>query len=203
MNAKKFFGKLLSKIIWVNLLAMFLVVVGAVVGVAIWLSSYTHHGEEISVPDLEGMTMKSAEYLLSQDGLMLAVSDSGYNRRLPAGTILAQTPQEGKKVKQGRTIYVTINSPTSPTVAVPDIMDNCSVREATAKLTAMGFKLLEPKLVDGERDWVYGVMAHGKELKAGERLSTEEPLTLVIGNGKYDIGSDDFEEVDDFVEFVE
>ena len=203
MNAKKFFGKLLSRIIWGNLLAMIIVVVAACIGVAIWLSKYTLHGEEIEVPALYGMSEESATFLLESQGLRASVADSGYNKRLPANAVLAQNPATGSKVKAGRTIYMTINSLTSPTVAIPDLVDNCSVREATAKLTAMGFKLTEPELVDGERDWVYGIMAQGKDIEAGQRMSPEIALTLVIGNGKYDIESDYFEEVDEFPEYVE
>ena len=212
MESKEFFGKFLSKYLWGNLLAMALTVVLICVGVKYGLDIYTHHGEGVPVPNLTGMDFNRAADLLERNGLRIVVSDSGYNKRMPAECVLAQSPGEGTNVKQGHTIYVTVNSPSSPTVAIPDIIDNSSVREATAKLTALGFKLLEPQIVIGERDWVYGIVSRGRRLNAGDRISIEQPLTLLIGSGEYDgVGSDieitepedvhfDMPETDDFEE---
>ena len=151
MESKEFFGKFKSKYLWGNLLAMAITVVLLCVGVKFGLDIYTHHGEGVPVPNITGMTFNNAANLLDRNGLRIMVSDSGYNKRMPADCILAQSPGEGTSVKMGHTIYVTVNSPSSPTVAIPDIIDNSSVREATAKLTALGFKLLEPKIVTGEK----------------------------------------------------
>ena len=184
MESKEFFGKFKSKYLWGNLLAMALTVVLLCVGVKYGLDIYTHHGEGVPVPNLTGG-------MLDRNGLRIVVSDSGYNKRLPADCILAQSPGEGTSVKKGHTIYVTVNSPSSPTVTIPDIIDNSSVREATAKLTALGFKLLDPKIVTGEKDWVYGILCRGRRISAGDRVSIDLPLTLMIGNGEYeDIGPD-------------
>lgn len=193
MKTKVFFGKLTSRYVWGNLIAMAVVIMALCIGVKYGLEIYTHHGEGIPVPNIKGMKFTEANYLLEQNGLKIVVSDSGYNRRLPADYILAQSPGYGTNVKVGHTIYVTVNSPASPTFAIPDIIDNSSVREATAKLTAMGFKLLSPKHVDGEKDWVYGVICRGRRLATGDRVPIDHPLTLVIGDGKY---ADGFADVD-------
>jgi beta-lactam-binding protein with PASTA domain len=159
------------------------------------LEIYTHHGEGIVVPQVKGMTYSKARMLLEEDGLTIMVTDSGYNKTLPADYILAQTPGYGTKVKSGHTVYVTVNSPSSPTVVVPDIVDNSSVREAEAKLTAMGFRLLPAKRVSGERDWVYGIICRGRRVSNGDRISIDYPLTLLVGDGS--IGDyDDFEYVE-------
>ena len=113
------------------------------------------------------------------------VTDSGYNKRLPANSILIQNPGPGMKVKQGHTIYVTVNSPSSPSFAIPDVVDNSSYREAEAKLTAIGFKLTPPQQVEGEKDWVYGILCRGRRVSTGDRISIDSPLTLLIGNGHY------------------
>ena len=89
------------------------------------------------------------------------------------------------KVKPGHIIYVTVNSPSSPTFAIPDVIDNSSYREAEAKLMALGFKLLPPKRIVGERDWVYGILSRGRRLNTGEHVSIDTPLTLLIGNGQF------------------
>lgn len=185
MKAKEFFGKFCSLYLWGNLLAMVLVIVGLCLGVKYGLEAYTHHGEGIEVPALVNMSSDNARVLLIEKGLELMVADSGYNKRLPADCILAQSPGAGTKVKEGRIIYVTINSPSSPSFPIPDLIDNSSYREAEAKLTAIGFKLLPPKRITGERDWVYGILCRGHHVNTGDHVSIESPLTLIIGNGQY------------------
>lgn len=186
MKTKDFFGKFLSAYLLGNLLAMAVVIVLLCVGVKYGLEWYTRHGEGIKVPKIEGMLYGNARTLILDDGLNIMVADSGYNKKLPANCILAQNPGEGTMVKTGHTIYVTVNSPSSPSFAIPDLIDNSSYREAEAKLMAIGFKLLPPKLIPGEKDWVYGILCRGRRLSTGDVVSIETPLTLIIGNGSYD-----------------
>lgn len=55
---------------------------------------------------------------------------------------------------------------------------------------AIGFKLLPPQYVMGEKDWVYGILCRGRRVSTGDQVSIETPLTLMIGNGEYDAGED-------------
>ena len=216
MKTKEFFGKFCSKFLIWNLIAMALVVILLVVGVNYGLDWYTHHGESIRVPNIEGMRIDKARETMEECGLEIVVTDSGYNRRLPADCVLTQNPGAGLTVKSGHTIYVTINSSNSPSVAIPDVVDNSSYREAEAKLISLGFKVLPPQYVTGEKDWVYGVSCNGRKVSTGERISIEQPLTLLVGSGQYGadeelnvIGGDDIMmqsgngEVDDFEEVTE
>jgi hypothetical protein len=104
-------------------------------------------------------------------------------------------------VKGGRTVYITINSLQSPQLAIPDLIDNSSFREAEARLKAMGFCLLEPRRIEGEKDWVYGIQTGGRNVHAGDMVSIESALTLIIGNGLYEDEEDLLEE-DDFASEV-
>ena len=214
MKAKEFFGKLCSKFLIGNLLAMVLVVIALMMGVKFGLDWYTHHGEGIKVPQLEGMQYAKAYNIVVNSGLNIIVSDSGYNKRLPADCMLNQNPGPGTMVKSGHTVYVTVNSPSSPSFAIPDVVDNSSYREAEAKLMALGFKLLPPKQIEGEKDWVYGILCRGRRVATGDRVSIEDPLTLIIGNGSYDTDEEiDYVEpeyqmmqsgnVDEFEELIE
>jgi beta-lactam-binding protein with PASTA domain len=214
MKAKEFFGKFASTFLWGNLLAMVLVVIVLCLGVNYGMKLYTHHGEGIKVPKIEGMLISNARSMAEADGLNIMVSDSGYNKKLPADCILAQNPGPGTMVKQGHTVYVTVNSPSSPTFAIPDVVDNCSFREAEAKLMAIGFKLQPPQYVSGEKDWVYGILCKGRRVSTGDHVSIDTPLTLMVGSGVYDAGEEiDYIEpeyrmmqsgdVDEFEEIIE
>lgn len=214
MNVKEFFGKFASVYLWVNLLAMLLVIVLLAVGVKFGLDSYTRHGESVKVPKLEGMDISKARLILEDYGLNVMVNDSGYNKHLAANSILAQNPEAGAMVKAGRTVYVTVNSPSSPSFAIPDVVDNSSYREAEAKLMALGFKLLPPQEVPGEKDWVYGILCQGRRVSAGDHVSIDFPLTLMIGSGMFDSEEEldylepeyrvmEGDDVDEFEEVVE
>ena len=215
MKTKEFFGKIFSPFLLGNLLAMLVVIILLCVGVKYGLAWYTHHNEGIKVPKVEGMIYSNALLLLEQNGLNIMVTDSGFNKRLPANCILAQSPGEGTMVKEGHMIYVTVNSPSSPSFAIPDVIDNSSYREAEAKLTALGFKLLPPKVVMGEKDWVYGILSRGRRVSTGDMVSIDSPLTLMIGSGMYDQEEEDLdyvepeyrrmlgEDVDEFEEVTE
>jgi beta-lactam-binding protein with PASTA domain len=186
MKAKEFFGKFASAYLWGNLLAMLIVIVLLALGVKYGLAWYTHHGEGVKIPKVEGMDYGRARSLLEDYGLNVMVSDSGYNKSMAANCILIQNPGAGSMVKLGHTVYVTVNSPSSPSFAIPDIVDNSSYREAEAKLLALGFKLTPPQEVAGEKDWVYGVLCRGRRVSSGDHVSIDNPLTLMIGSGEYD-----------------
>ena len=189
MQPKEFFNKLMSRYLWLNLLAMILLVVVVMLGAHIILNLYTHHGESISVPDVRRQSFENAQRTLENRGFTVEVNDTGYVKTLPSGTILEQMPAAGTRLKAGRVIYLTINAANSPTLALPDIIDNSSLREAQAKLSAMGFKLAPPKYVAGEKDWVYGIQAGGRSYTTGQRIPVDVMVTILVGNGH--VGDDD------------
>lgn len=211
MSVTRFFKKLTSPLIWGNLVAMAAVVVLLFVGLIWWLDTYTHHGEGVEVPDFYGMSYTDAIDRGNELGLIVLANDSTYNKALPAGSIVVQKPVAGATVKEGRVVYVTINSLNLSLVAIPDLVDNCSYREAQAKLQALEFKLSDPKLIDGDKDWVYGIQCNGHNVSTGDLLPKESMLTIVIGNGLLDedleedmdadsLGVDDEDEIDTFLE---
>lgn len=186
MNPSEFFRKLTSRYLLANLCAMAVVVALACMGVKFGLDLYTHHGESIPIPDVRHKSFADAQQLLNEAGLQVVVSDTGYVRYLPPDCILEQTPEAGERVKSGHIVYVIVNASHTPTLTVPDIIDNSSLREAMAKLTAMGFKLASPEYVDGEKDWVYGITVKGRHVVAGDKVSVNDYLTIQVGNGQRD-----------------
>ncbi|WP_373822379.1 PASTA domain-containing protein, partial [Bacteroides heparinolyticus] len=144
---------------------------------------YTHHGDAVVVPNVKGMGVAEAEKMFRNRGLNCVVSDSNYVKTMPAGCILDYNPAAGHKVKEGRIIYLTINSLNIPLQSVPDVADNSSLRQAEARLLAVGFKLAEIQYVPGEKDWVYGVKYKDRQLTTGEKVPVGAALTLMVGGG--------------------
>lgn len=199
MKPTDFFKKFKSWYLWGNLAAMALVVALACYGLKYWLGVYTHHGEAIEVPDLRQKSFKDAQHILHGLGLDVTVSDTGYVKTLSPDCILEQTPEPGARVKSGRMVTVIVNAAHSPMITLPDIIDNSSLREAMAKLSAMGFKVGKPEYIPGERDWVYGVTVRGRQVVAGDRISVDDVVTVQAGSGIRDESdSIEYVDIDDF-----
>ena len=183
MKIKEIRSKFTSMYLWGNLLAMVLVMALLIFLTLKGLDIYTRHGENITVPSLKGMSSERAKITLESLGLKCNVSESGYMPHLPANSVLDQSVKQGNKVKEGRMVNITVNASTPPTIAIPDLADNSSLREAQSRLTAIGLSLTPTEYINGEKDWVYEVKCNGKAITAGERVSITSKITLVAGNG--------------------
>lgn len=197
MTIKEFFSFKANSFFWVNIIAMVVVAVLIVFGALKGLDIYTRHGQAVVVPDVKGMSVSEAEKMFRDQGLTYVVSDSNYVKNKPSGIILDLNPSVGQKVKEGRTIYLTINTLSTPLCVVPDVADNSSVRQAQAKLMAAGFKLTENRMVSGEKDWVYGVIYQGHQLQIGDKAPIGATLTLMVGDGVQSAGADSVDMVED------
>ena len=183
MAQKSLLQKLASAYVWGNIVAIVIVVALLCIGIRFGLDYYTHHGESIVVPNIVNMQYDAAKEKLGDLGLDIMVNDTGYNQKLPPDCILEQSPIEGKRVKAGYVVYVTINSAGAPTLVLPDVIDNGSWREIRSKLLSMGFRLAEPEYIPGEKDWIYGIKVGGRRIKAGDRVSVEAKLVVMVGDG--------------------
>lgn len=186
MAIREFFSFKTNKFFWLNIAAMIVVVVVMIFGVLKWIDAYTRHGETVVVPDVKGMTMDEATNMFQKRGLECVISDTRYVKDKAAGIILDLKPGAGEKVKEGRMVYLTVNTLDVPLRMIPDVADNSSLRQAQAKLLNAGFKLNEVELVNGEKDWVYGVKYEGRQLATGDKVPMGASLTLMVGDGAGD-----------------
>ena len=186
MTVKEFYQRITGRYLWGNLLAMLLTLVVVIVGVFVFINFYTHHGETIAVPDLRGQRTEVAMRKLEALGMRGEVVDTGYNPRELADVILDQDLEPGYQVKVNRLIRLTVNAASPRPVTLPDIADNCSLREAKMRLEILGFRLTPIRRIRGDLDWVYAVEARGKEVRKGDKLNVNIPLTLVVGDGTED-----------------
>ena len=169
------------------------VVIATPFAVLEWLDSYTLHGKAIEVPDVCGQTLDEGAAILQKSTLGYEIIDYKYQKGAKENEILEQRPAANSKVKKDRKIALTLNSNKEPTIALPDVADNCSLREAVARLRAAGFKLAPHDTITGEKDWVYSVKMGEDTLRNGEQIAIGTTLTLVIGSG------DEKEEADSVV----
>ena len=188
MSSGNVFKKLSCTYLWGNVLAIVIIILIFAIGVKYGIDLYTHHGESIVVPNIIHKQYDEAASIMEKAGLTIEVTDTGYVKELPPDCILEQTPLGGKRVKSTHVIYVTINAASVPTLVIPDIIDNNSLREATAQLLSQGFKVGEPEYIPGEKDWIYGIIVNGKHVQKGERVPIDAKIILQVGDGTREVG---------------
>lgn len=180
-------------------LILALIIVGVLVFLLInFLDFRTHHGEEIDVPDLKKMKIEIAETKLEDLGLEALILDTiDYNPDFPAFSIVEQDPEVGEKVKDGRKVYVKINSGGYAMITLPDLEEK-TYRQIQATFRGLGFKEGEieykPNLA---KDLVLAVKLNGRVLKKGDKILKNSVLDLELGDGKRTFEESNIDEVID------
>ncbi|WDO11429.1 PASTA domain-containing protein [Flavobacterium sp. WW92] len=150
-----------------------------------WLSYTTDHGNEITVPDLKKLTEQQVEEKLDELNLEYVLLDTvDFNKDFPKYTVVQQDPLPGAKVKDGRKIYIKVNSADFGLVTVPDLIEK-TLRQAEPSLLALGLevgkKTYKPYL---GKDMVLEMHSNGKKIKPGDKVKKASKIDLVLGDGK-------------------
>lgn len=161
-----------------------------------WLTFVTHHGQEITVPNLSKLTPEQAEEVLDELDLNYEVIDTvDYQPNIPKLAIVQQEPTAGSKVKGGRTIYVKLNASTYKMVSVPDLLDR-TYRQAIPNLKAVGLQEGTKKYVPSiAKDMVMEMWFNGKKLKPGDKVLKASKIDLVLGDGKIVLKEEDVDSI--------
>jgi beta-lactam-binding protein with PASTA domain len=182
MSLRKF---LASKEFFIQLAIAVLLIVVLVFVMMKWLNYTTNHGEEITVPDLSKLSVEVAEEKLSALDLEYVLLDTTeYQSDFPKFSVVKQDPIAGSKVKEGRKIYIKVNSDAYREVIMPDLIEQ-TLRQAEPTLLALGLELgdktYKPYL---GKDMVLEMRYKGKKLKAGDKIPKASKIDLVLGDGK-------------------
>ncbi|MDR0682765.1 MAG: PASTA domain-containing protein [Dysgonamonadaceae bacterium] len=180
MNTRNFFSNIYIK----NLLIAVFIFIILVFIVLWWLDSYTHHGKKVIVPDVKGLRIADAAPLIERQTLQYVVIDSSYVKNKLPGSILETIPPVGTSVKEGRTIYITVNSYIAQMLIVPNVKD-MSQRQAFAMLKSVGFEQVNIRIVPGAfQDLVLGLETGGQTVTGGDRIPADVPLILLVSSGQ-------------------
>jgi len=95
--------------------------------------------EDIIVPDLTNMNVLEAQKTLINQGLSMDIANNIYHDTIAEGAIIKQSPSAGNRVKEGRTITVTVSLGVSK-VKVPDL-SGLTEREAKIVLEQVNLTL--------------------------------------------------------------
>ncbi|MEI6817215.1 MAG: PASTA domain-containing protein [Bacteroidota bacterium] len=148
-----------------------------------YLDSYTKHGETITVPDLRGMTTDKVADFLQDKHLKYVIIDSIFVFKKARGSVLEQDPDPNAKVKENRTIYLTINAKVPPQVKFPQLEDY-SYPYVVAYLETYGLKIGQLTYIpDLAKNRVLGAKYRGRDLKPGDKIAKGSEINLLLGDG--------------------
>lgn len=177
---------MLKRSFLLNLLLVLLVVAGLLFAFFQSLNWLTNHGQETKVPMLTGKNMKAAVKQLKSEGFTIII-DSTYQSYKNPLEVIYQEPEAGAIVKKGRTIFLTVNRKSVPTIPMPNLV-SLSFRNALLTMSSyrlvMGDTLYKPDIAAGSvlEQWV-----NGKQIRPGDPVPYGSRVTLVIGEGLSDI----------------
>ncbi|MDB5282917.1 MAG: hypothetical protein JWO06_1992 [Bacteroidota bacterium] len=177
---KKYFTKALLY----NLLIAIGIIILLLIIVQKGLNSYTKHSESITVPPLQGMTFEQVKTVLGNKNLNWEIMDSVYDMSKPPMSIVDQNPKANSRVKEGRTVYITINATAAPTTEIPDLVGRSSLKYAKMQLESYGLKVGE--LIykpDPHLNAVIGIQVKGKNLTKKSRVPRGTVIDLILGDG--------------------
>lgn len=181
MSFKKF---LTSRIFLLNLAIASVIVFILLFVTMRMIKSYTNHGTYYPVPGFSGMTFDSANELAENSSLKVEIIDSVYNEFSEPGTVIDQVPKTGKRVKEGRVIYLTMNALEPEKVKLPRLTD-ISFRQAQVLLDNCGIIIDSISYQPSEyNDLVLLVQQESMEVLEGDMLLKGSSVMLVVGQSK-------------------
>jgi beta-lactam-binding protein with PASTA domain len=151
--------------------------------VFIFLRVYTRHGQALSVPDLIGLSIPEADSVLTERDLRLQIVDSVYNINAPRGSVIDQNPRPEFKVKENRTIFLTINAFNPEIIKMPNLV-GVSLRQAGAIIQTAGLKIGKLTYVpDIAVNNVLQQKFKGDVIEEGDSIVKGSAVDLVLGRG--------------------
>ena len=161
-------------------LAIILVIVVLVITMQ-GLKKYTHHGESYPVPDFTGLSGDEIVNAALQNNLKTEIIDSVYMNDALPGVVVDQEPEPGFRVKQNRTVFLTINSIEPEKVLLPKLTD-ISFRQAQVLVENIGIQIGNISYEPSEfNDLVLRVEQDSTEIKPGKMILKGSAIDLVVG----------------------
>lgn len=172
---------LTSRVFFKNLLFAIILVFVIIFFVMQWLRVYTHHGESYAVPDFTGLTNGEIAAKAAQNNVKYEIIDSLYDNNALPGTVVDQEPEPGFRVKQNRTIFLTINSNQPEKITLPKMID-ISFRQARVLAENNGILIGKIFYEPSEyNDLVLRVEQDSSEINPGDLILKGSSIDLVVG----------------------
>ena len=131
--------------------------------------------EQVTVPDVTGVSRDSAEARLRDDGFAVSVVEQESDE--PDGDVISQDPAAGTELSRGSTVTITVSTG-RPQVDVPDVI-GLSEDSARSRLTSAGLKPVtqERTVTDPTQD---GMVVEQRPA-SGTQVAEGREVVIVIG----------------------
>jgi serine/threonine-protein kinase len=137
--------------------------------------------QQVTVPDVRGISVADARSTLEAQGLTLGEQTEKSDKNIPEGNVIDQSPESGNRIEEGSAVNVVVSTGVEETT-VPTLVD-LSLDQARQALHEAGLELGDttPKPSDQDRNTVIKVSPNeGETVPAGSRVD----LTYASGNNK-------------------
>lgn len=153
-----------------------------------WMKVYTKHGKSYEVNNFVGIELQEAIEKAKNRSFNLVVLDSTYIPNQQPNVVLEQNPLPGSKVKENRTIYLSITKTIPDEVELPDLVGNYDAVNYARKLQRKGLKSSIAKKVFDEMlapNTILYVNYKGKkysddDIRKGVKVPEGENIELVV-----------------------
>ncbi|MCB0653054.1 MAG: PASTA domain-containing protein [Saprospiraceae bacterium] len=167
-----------------NLGAIFLFLILCFWILTVLLKVYTHHNESMQVDNYVGMDLEDARRKIRKKDFRIEVKEIFGQ---PANKVLMQYPEPLSRVKEGRTIYLTVNNGKMEEVEIPDYSDMDNYDTYKKHLKARGLNHIIEKEFNAkysENTILYitykGKKISGLDLRRGVKAHKGDTIKCVI-----------------------
>jgi beta-lactam-binding protein with PASTA domain len=127
--------------------------------------------------------MSEAEEVLNQKKLRYIITDTVFVDNMPKLAVVEQNPAPNSKVKEGRIIYLSINSDARATVLMPNLI-NASLPYAQTVLSTLGLNLGSVSYrPDIAQNAVLDQVWRGSSIQPNTKIPKGASIDLVVGDG--------------------
>ena len=176
---------LLSKSFLKNIFFIAVFLCFLLVALLIFLNVFTRNNQSIEVPNIIGKSVIEFDKKFSEMNLKYMIIDTAnFNPNYNIGSVLDQQPSAGAKVKEGRMVYLTLNSSDFKEVKLPKIT-GLTLRQARNVIESLGFVFGDIEYVDDiAYNVVISVSSESVQLVEGDFLKKTSTIDFKLGNGK-------------------
>jgi beta-lactam-binding protein with PASTA domain len=145
------------------------------------LMIYTRHGRTFETPNLVGLSLQEAQRLTHSKRMRIEVNDSVFIAHKKPGSVIEQNPKPKVRIKQNRTIFITLNASAAKQMRVPSVV-GLSLRQAKATIEMQGFEIGRLSFApDMASNNVLGQFYRGRAVQANELLTVGSKIDLLLG----------------------
>ncbi|MFZ9848262.1 MAG: PASTA domain-containing protein [Flavobacteriales bacterium] len=166
-----------------SLFLMLLIAAGLIFFVISYLGNFTRHGEKLPVPNVIGKKLEDLDALITEEGFEYIINDSVFDNKKPKGIVVDQSPSPESFVKEGRTMYITINARTKKKITIKESVKDLSLRSAMSILQSYGVKVKVTNKPSTPEGVVLGLNYMGKKIIPGETLIDEGDMVELVVSG--------------------